>query len=238
MRAFKIIAHRGASAYEPENTLRAIARAIGFGADMAEVDAHSTKDDQLVVIHDAKVDRTTNGKGVVTEMPLQEIRKLDAGRGEKVPTLQEVLRLSRNKIGVMIEVKGVGIESLLVDLLQAENAIKQVIVTSFKTDAIRKVKELDSRIQTGRIFSREIRNVARKAMDLRASCMVPQYELITSKIVEELHAHRLSVFTWTVDSRYEAERLVELGVDGIITNKPDLMLNEEKSAIHNKKVKK
>jgi glycerophosphoryl diester phosphodiesterase len=223
--AWKVIAHRGASAYEPENTIRAIARAISLGADMVEVDVHLTKDGQLVVIHDAEVDRTTNGKGAVRETLFEVIRKLDAGMGEKVPTLREVLELSRDRIDVMIEVKGVGIEGMLVELLQAESAVRQVIVTSFMTDAINKVKELDSRIQTGLIFSWKIRNVVKRAIDLKASCMVPQYELVTPEIVDELHTHKVSVFPWTVDSRSEAEKLAKIGVDGIITDKPDLMLH-------------
>jgi glycerophosphoryl diester phosphodiesterase len=219
----KIIAHRGASAYEPENTIRAIVAAIRLGADMVEVDVHSTRDDQLVVIHDAEVDRTTNGKGAVRDMSFQEIKKLEAGMGEKVPALQEVLKLSRNRIVVMIEIKSTGIERLLTELLEAEDAVKQVIITSFMTDAIRKVKESNQHIQTGQIFSWKIWNMARMAAELKASYMLPQHELVSSEIVDELHGKQLSLFTWIVDSRSEAERLVGLGVDGIITNKPDLM---------------
>jgi glycerophosphoryl diester phosphodiesterase len=228
MRTYKIIAHRGASAYEPENTIRAIKRAIELGADMVEVDAHSTSDAYLVVIHDPTVDRTTNGKGAVKEKTLNEIKKLDAGKHEEIPTLQEVLRVSKNKIGVMIEVKGISIERMLVELLQTEDAIERVIVTSFMTDAIKKVKELDSKIQVGQIFSWKILNIARKALELRVSCMVPEYELVTDEMIRDLHEQRISLFPWTVNARRAAERLIKLGVDGIVTNKPDLVAKKGK----------
>jgi glycerophosphoryl diester phosphodiesterase len=223
MRTYKIVAHRGASAYEPENTIRAIKRAIELGADMVEVDAHSTSDSELVVIHDPTVDRTTNGKGVVKQMTLQEIRRLDAGKDERIPTLREVLELSRNKIEVMIEAKGIGIEKLLVELLEAEDLLHHIVVTSFMTDAIRKTKELNSKISIGQIFSWKIPNMAQKALELRVSCMVPQYELVTKEMVKELHERRIALFAWTVNNRRVSERLIELGVDGIVTNKPDLM---------------
>jgi glycerophosphoryl diester phosphodiesterase len=228
MRTYKIIAHRGASAYEPENTIRAIKRAIELGADMVEVDAHSTSDAHLVVIHDPTVDRTTNGKGAVREKTLKEIKMLDAGKHEKIPTLQEVLIVSKNKIGVMIEVKGIGIEKMLVELLQTEDAIERVIITSFMTDAIKKVKELDSRIQVGQIFSWKILNIARKALELRVSCMVPEYELVTEEMIRDLREQRISLFPWTVNARRAAERLIKLGVDGIVTNKPDLVAKKGK----------
>jgi glycerophosphoryl diester phosphodiesterase len=211
--------------------------AISLGADMVEVDTHSTKDGKLVVIHDADVDRTTNGRGAIKEMSLLQISKLDAGKGEKVPTLQEVLRLSRNKIGLMIEIKGLGIERSLVELLQAENATEQVIVTSFMSDAIRKVKKMNDLIQTGQIFSWKIPDVAQKALELKTSCMVPQYALVTNEIVKELHAHHLSIFTWTVNSPSAAKRLLTIGVDGIITNRPDLLTKKKKIGLGRKNKK-
>lgn len=138
---------------KPIKLLKVLETAIELGADMVEVDVHSTRDAQLVVIHDDTVNRTTNGEGAVREMTLEEIRRLDAGKGEKIPTLQEALKLSENKVGVVIGVKGVGTEKLLVDLLESEDAVKNVVVTSFMADAIRKVKELNQQIPTGQIFS-------------------------------------------------------------------------------------
>jgi glycerophosphoryl diester phosphodiesterase len=228
MKTYRIVAHRGASAYEPENTIRAIRRAIELKADMSEVDVHSTRDGHLVVIHDAEVDRTTNGKGIVKEMSLQEIRKLDAGKGEKVPTLQELLRVAKNFMGVMIEVKAIGIEKPLLELVRSEGMSNQVIVTSFMSDVVRKIRELESKMSTGQIFSWKIPNIAKKAMELKISAMVPAFELVTEEMVRELHEISVPVYAWTVDDRRVAESLVEIGVDGIITNKPDLMSSKAK----------
>jgi len=227
MKTFKIVGHAGGAAYEPENTIRAIRNAIRMKVDMVEVDVHATKDGHLVVIHDNDVDRTTNGKGIVKEMSLQEIRKLDAGKGEKIPTLQEVLDTTRNVIGAMIEVKAINIEKLLVDLIRRERMLDQVVVTSFMSDVLKKVKELEPKIPTGQIFAWKILNVAKKALELRVEMMVPAYELVTREMIDQLHKSSILVYPWTVDDRSAAEKLVEFGVDGIITNKPDLMSRRE-----------
>jgi glycerophosphoryl diester phosphodiesterase len=223
MGVYKIVAHRGASAYEPENTIRAIRRAIEFGADMVEVDAHSTRDGHLVVIHDAEVDHTTNGKGKVRDSSLQAIRKLNAGKGEKVPTLHEVLRVAKDEIGVMIEVKAIGIEKPILELIRNEEMLEQVIITSFMSDVVGNIKKLEPRIRTGQIFSWKIPNIVKKAIELKATIMVPAFELVNREMVQELHGISIPIYAWTVDDPYVAKRLIEIGVDGIITNKPDLM---------------
>src|SRR5512147_525299 len=105
MQPYRIIAHRGASAYEPENTLRAFRRAIELGADMSELDVHLSRDGELVVIHNASVDQTTNGHGAIQDLTLAQIKQLDAGKGERVPILQEVIDLVRGRNGLYIELK-------------------------------------------------------------------------------------------------------------------------------------
>src|SRR4051794_23137839 len=110
------VAHRGASAYEPENTLRAFEKAIELGADMSEIDLHLSKDGELIVMHDYSVDQTTNGHGAIKEMTLEEIKRLDAGQGEQVPTLQEVIDLVRGRNGLYIELKAEGTPRATVDL--------------------------------------------------------------------------------------------------------------------------
>jgi glycerophosphoryl diester phosphodiesterase len=221
--SYRIVAHRGASAYEPENTIRAIRRAIEFAADMVEVDVQSTRDDHLVIIHDAEVERTTNGKGNVKDLTIAAIRKLDAGKGEKIPTMQEALEVAKDRIGVMIEVKSVGIEKRLLELIRSEEMSEQVIVTSFMTDVVSNIRKLDSKLSTGQIFSWKIPNVAKRAVELKTTVMVPAFDLVNRRMVQELHEVSVPLYAWTVDNRRIAERLIELGVDGIVTNKPDLM---------------
>ena len=110
------VAHRGASAYEPENTLRAFRRAYELGADLCEIDLHLSKDGELIVMHNADVDHTTDGHGLIAEMTLAEIKQLDAGEGESVPTLQEVVELVRGRGGLYIELKAAGTPRATVDL--------------------------------------------------------------------------------------------------------------------------
>ena len=113
-----IIAHRGASGYEPENTLRSFRKAIGLKSDAIELDVQLTKDNKLVVIHDETVNRTTNGKGKVKDLTLRELRKLDAGKGEKVPTLEEVFNLVKRKVKIHVELKGNNIAKPVNDLIK------------------------------------------------------------------------------------------------------------------------
>jgi glycerophosphoryl diester phosphodiesterase len=180
----------------------------------------------MVVIHDAEVDRTTNGKGKVRDLPLQAIRKLDAGKGGKIPTLQEILEIAKGRIGVMIGVKAIGIEKPLLELIDSEEISEQVILTSFKTGVVMNIRKLDSKIPTGLILSRKIPNMAKKAMELEANVMVPAFELVNRDMIQELHRVSIPLYAWTVDDQRVAERLIEIGVDGIITDKPDLMLKK------------
>ncbi|HNR58697.1 MAG TPA: glycerophosphodiester phosphodiesterase family protein, partial [Methanothrix sp.] len=145
----KVIGHRGARSIAPENTLASIRAAGGCGADLVEVDVRLTKDGILVVIHDDSVDRTTNGSGKVEEMTLEEIRGLDAGRGERVPTLAEAARLAEElDLAIVVEMKEVGLE----DLVVRELAGRRAIVTSFFHQSVREVKELGG-LKTGIIIS-------------------------------------------------------------------------------------
>src|SRR5437660_7666970 len=116
MSATKILSvgHRGAAALEPENTIRSFRRAIELGCDFAECDVHLTRDGQLAVMHDAAVDRTTNGSGPISDFTMAELKQLDAGQGERVPTLDEVLETVRGRIKLLIELKGPGTEALTV----------------------------------------------------------------------------------------------------------------------------
>src|SRR3954469_1525801 len=143
-RHFLNVAHRGASAYEPENTLRSFRRAIESGADMSEIDLHLSKDGQLIVMHDYNVDHTTDGHSEIKNMMLEQIKTLDAGEGEQVPVLQEVIDLVRGRNGLYIELKGDGTPPATVETLRANSFTdrSQVIVGSFKRELVRETKEL------------------------------------------------------------------------------------------------
>ncbi|MBS7249260.1 MAG: glycerophosphodiester phosphodiesterase [Candidatus Freyarchaeota archaeon] len=218
-----IIAHRGASFYEPENTLRAVKRALEFGVDGVEIDVRSTIEGNIVVIHDETVERTTNGGGRVRDMSLVELRSLDAGKGEKIPLLEEVLELVGNKAMLIIELKTGGIEERVLSIVEKYNALDRVMFSSFIHGSVKRVKELNSRVKTGVIIRSSPINPSVLALDARAENICAFYKYVSWEMVQNVHGHGLNIFAWTVDDANTAENLIMLGVDGIVTNKPDII---------------
>ena len=142
------IGHRGARAYEPENTLRSFAKAIELGVNAIEFDARKTKDNEIVVIHDETVDRTTNGRVLVRELTLAEIKRLVTDKGEKVPTLEEALDFLDRKVKILIELKETGIEDRVLKIVREKGLRDNVIIISFHEDAIKRVREIDEKVET------------------------------------------------------------------------------------------
>lgn len=217
-----IIAHRGASFLEPENTLRSIRRAIDLHADMVEVDVRVSKDGELVVIHDERVDRTTNGTGYVKDLKLRELKKLDAGLGEEIPTLNEVLKLFKDKIGenvkLIVEIKIPKIEEEVLKIIH-DVALKRVLLTSFYHPTIKNVKNLNPDMETGIIFACQPINAWELALNAGSDVIFPRSEFVDKAMVENAHKHMISVYPWTIDERDRAKALIKMGVDGIVTNK-------------------
>ncbi|MCP8304710.1 MAG: glycerophosphodiester phosphodiesterase [archaeon] len=218
-----IIAHRGASSYEPENTLRAIEGALKVRADMIEVDVRSSKDGRIVVIHDESVDRTTKGKGYVKDLTLEELEKLDAGKGERIPTLKEVIDSVRQKAILVIEIKVMNIEESVVKIVEREGIEKGAIITSFYHPIVRKVKEINPIIKTGVIFKCHPIRPSELALSAHAKALFPEYKYVSQEMVEEAHEHELEVYPWTVDDLDKVNYLIKMGVDGVVTNKPDIL---------------
>jgi glycerophosphoryl diester phosphodiesterase len=224
-----VIAHRGASFYEPENTLRAVRRALDFGVDGVEVDVRSTIEGNIVVIHDETVDRTTNGSGRVKDMSLVELRSLDAGKGEKIPLLEEVLELVGNKAMVIIELKIAGIEERVLGIVEKYDALDRVIFSSFIHGSVKKLKELNPRVKTGVIIRSSPVNPSVLALDAKAENICAFYKYVSLEMVQNVHSHGLNIFAWTVDDVNTAENLIMFGVDGIVTNKPDIIPRNKQS---------
>lgn len=220
-----IIAHRGASAYEPENTLRAIKRALELNAKMIEVDVRLSKDRQIVVIHDDSVDRTTNGKGYVKDMMLEELKKLDAGKGERIPTLQEVINTVKKRAILIIEIKVLNIEDSIVKIIEKEGIEKEAVITSFYHPILRRIKDLNPIIKTGVIFKCHPIKSADLALNANADSLFPEHKYLSKEMVEEAHENDLEIYPWTIDDLDRANELIKMGVDGIVTNKPDLLKN-------------
>ena len=228
-----IIAHRGASAYEPENTLRAFERAIDMGATMLELDVHLSRDGHPVVIHSADLSRTTNGQGLVSDLTLAQIRGFDAGLGERVPTLAEVIDLARGRVQLYLELKGQRTPEPVVGVLQAAAFGDQVIISSFYPWLIQKVKFLEPAIRTSMLVRREDRHrdFMEWALAVEAVYVHPCWEdesptphkLFTPALIASIRRQGLGVLAWHEERPSELRELVKLDLDGICTDRPDLL---------------
>ena len=223
----KVLGHRGAPAYEPENTLASFKKAIELGVDQIELDLRFSKDSKLVVIHDEKLDRTTNGKGLVREFTLAELKKLDAGKGEKIPTLQEVIDLIRDKgIFLQIELKESNMQRHLLDLIQKNNLEERVMVISFLHEELRKIKELNPNIKTGVLIGQKLIDPLERLRQVRADAVSMRHTLVNKRLVERLHQNNIELTVWVVNEPRDIRRAIKLGIDIIGTDKPDLVISQ------------
>ena len=214
------IGHRGASRDYPENTIAAFRAAIDAGAQMCELDVQLTRDDAVVVIHDDTVDRTTNGHGAVAEMTLADLQRLDAGRGERIPTLDEVLAETVGKCGLNIELKAGKVEGQVAALIRQWDATDTSMVSSFEWDKLAAIREIDPAIRIGVLAEKNAPAMLKKAAELHAYAINPRFDLVTPALCDDAHARGFKVLVWTVDVPELMGRLIAHGVDGIMTNYP------------------
>ena len=217
------IGHRGARAYEPENTLRSFKKALEIGVNAVELDVRKTKDNQLVVIHDADVKKTTNGKGLVSGLTLKQIKELSTEKDEKIPTLKEALDFLDKKVKILIELKEEGVEEKVLSLVREGGVQKNVIIVSFIEDALRKVRELNKEVETGLIYAKH-KNPVKSALDLKAQYLVAFYRFTHTANVKKAHENGLKVIVWTVNAPEEVAEYLKKGVDGIASDKPDILI--------------
>jgi len=222
------IGHRGAMGHAPENTLKSVAKALELGATWVEIDVHYV-DGHLMVIHDSRLERTTNGSGRLSGRSFSDLRALDAGEGEKIPTLEEVLDLTAGRAGINIELKGSGtaapVVRLIQDRLDRNWDPQKILVSCFRHRKIAEVKRLDSRIRTGALIAGPPLYCAAFAQKLGAYSVHQSIEHIRAELVADAHQRKLKVFVYTVDDLKELERMQTWGVDGVFTNYPDRVLN-------------
>ena len=242
---FRVTGHRGAAGLAPENTIESIQKALMLKADRIEIDVQQTKDNQIVVIHDYTVDRTTNGKGAIKDLTLAEIKSFNI-KGEglqitglKIPTLDEVLDAMNNSAVLLIEIKKEkdlypGIEQRVVDIINRHNAREICIVHSFNDDVLIKIHAVDSLIILHKLFIAKLPllNIifdgkfrCRKLKDYNfISDFSINYPFVTKSVIDKIHAMNKKVNVWTVDDTAKMKKLIDLGVDGIITNYPDRLI--------------
>jgi glycerophosphoryl diester phosphodiesterase len=217
------VAHRGASAERPENTLPAFRLAVEQGADVIEADVRQTADGKLLVLHDATVDRTTSGSGPLRELTAAKARRLDAGEGERIPTVAEVLDVARGNTRVNLDLKEIEVVEPAVALVREAGMLDSVTFISFLPEAWDVLEEItpDSPVVQLVDSASALAGLAMgDGMLSTAAGVGMPYALVSEEIVERMHRHGFGVFAWTVDDDAEMRRLVEVGVNGVVTNRP------------------
>ena len=243
-----VVAHRGASAEAPENTLAAVRRAVARGADLVEVDVQRTKDGALVVLHDTTLVRTTDVRRVfprrspwlVQDFTLEQLRRLDAGcwwslhfAGERIPTLQEVVETTRHSgTGLLVEVKNPALHpGLAGDVAAALRAIPgyldevagtdRLVVQSFDAEAMQEHTRLEPSVPVGLLGTPSTADLG--AIATWADQVNPAHWSVGPAFVETVHRHGMRCQLWTVNRSMQLRRAIALGVDGIITNHPHVL---------------
>jgi glycerophosphoryl diester phosphodiesterase len=232
-----IVAHRGASRAAPENTLAAFGQALREGAQAIELDVHLTRDGEVVVIHDHRLERTTDGRGRVSGHTLRELKRLSAGSwfhrrysSERIPTLEEVLELAGERACVNIEIKAAPggeypdrIVERCLELARLHAAENRILISSFHTGYLRTAHRLRPAVQTGLLYHpvhhRRERPVE-LASNLGARCLIVSGVLLRKRLVLEAHANGLRVGEYTVNSRFRISRALRFGVDLVMTDDP------------------
>jgi glycerophosphoryl diester phosphodiesterase len=222
-----VIAHRGASAYRPENTLPAYELAVEQRADMIEVDLHRTRDGAVVVAHDAEL-AGLGGEGEIADASLAELRRLDAGGGERVPTLDELLDAFGARIPFNLELKQgsrgayAGLEVLALEGVQRRGLLPQTLFSSFYDPVLRALRAASGQVRIALLISRRSAfSIFERAEALGAEAINPEAELATPALIREAHGRGLAVYPFTVDDPGAMRHLLAAGVDGLFTNAPD-----------------
>ena len=235
-----VVGHRGASGHAPENTMAAFQRAVELGARFIETDLQMTRDARLVALHDATLDRTTNGHGPVFSHTFEEVRRLDAGgwfrggaarsfAGERVPSIEEILDLAAtHDIGLYLEIKtqgAWGIESAVVGALRDSGEAERVVVLSFDATMLEAVHRLASTVMTGFLCDQPGGDIVERAVRIGARQLAPRGDLVTPALVKKAHELGLQVVTWTINEQVQMRRLIAAGVDGIMSDYPDRLVH-------------
>ncbi|MFE7608554.1 glycerophosphodiester phosphodiesterase [Streptomyces celluloflavus] len=218
--SFLTIGHRGVMGVEPENTLRSFVRAEREGLDVIELDLHLSKDGALVVMHDAEVDRTTDGSGPIAEHTLAELRELDAGRGEPIPVFEEVL----DAVGAPLqaEIKDVAAARALAEVMRSRDLTGRIEVISFHDEALAAIRALLPGVRTALVASRYGAEVVDRARAVGAHRLSLNIRRLTLELVERAHTAQLTVLGWTVNTHDHLRLARGLGLDGVVTDQPEI----------------
>jgi len=233
-----VCAHRGRSGVAPENTLAAFEAAIEIGADFLELDVRRSADGEIVCMHDAAVDRTTDGSGALADLTLAELRALDAGSwkdaryaGERIPLLAEVLAQIAPRLVVDIEIKQRGIAPQVVELIRAADALRRVTIVSFDLGDLRIAKDIEPTLACGLITSGPDGDSVAAAHTLIASALGAganfiscHHGAVAPMLVRECHLAGLALMAWTMDAPEDIARMIDLQADALVSNYPERVL--------------
>jgi glycerophosphoryl diester phosphodiesterase len=225
----KIMGHRGSPADEPENTLASFRRALAVGVAAVELDVQLTRDGRLAVIHDDTLDRTTNGRGPVQDLTLAELKKLDAGRGEPVPSLEEVFDLVQGKAHLVVELKQPVAAGALLDFFRERRAFESAIIISFWHPALKALKQAEPRLNTGVLMVGCPVDPVGLARAADADALILQYAYVTPDLVAAAHDHGLLVYVWNIDDTETLKPYLTMNLDGIGSNRPGVLIEYLKS---------
>jgi len=232
------LGHRGASHSAPENTLAAFERARGLGAEGVELDVMLSADGELIVMHDAHTERTTDGQGLVKDLTLAQIKALDAGArfgpafsGERVPTLREVLEWAGQDMLLNIELKALtlrsdGLEKKVVTLVREVGLQGRVILSSFNPVSLLRVKQLAPELNTGLLYASNLPAPLRRAWLrplARPTALHPHWSMVSDPYLTWARHKGYRVNVWTPDEMHDLQHMIDLRVDAIITNRPDTL---------------
>ena len=221
-----VIGHRGACYYKPENTLASFKYALKLRCPYLECDVRLTKDKQVILIHDKTLERTTDGKGLVKNYTLRELKKLNAGNDEKIPTLQELINLIKYKSKLVIELKKArNIVKETFKIIKKNKIENKVLIVSFHSSYLRKIKKLNPEIKTG-LISRRTLLVIKRTKLCKADLIGIYYKFVNKSLINKIHKNNFRVFAYEkVEeniSKNKIKKLINLGLDGIALNKPIL----------------
>ena len=221
------IGHRGAAGHAPENTLAAIETGIRLGVDFVEIDVRRTADGVVVALHDASVRRTTDGRGRVDALSLRQLKAFNAGNGEHIPTVEEVLKsVAASRVGLMLELKVIGVAHLTVDMVRAVEFKNPVIYASFLHDELMQVRAVEPEASLMVLFDKLPRATVAYAAQYHAAYVGLRHDRASRPIVEAFHRENMLVWVYTANRREDIGRARSLGVDGVISDFPERLAGQ------------
>jgi glycerophosphoryl diester phosphodiesterase len=215
------IGHRGAAGHAPENTLAAVQKGIELGVDFVEIDIRRTADGALVAIHDATVNRTTNGKGNVAALTLDQLTVLETGLGQRIPTVEEVLQVARGRTGVMLELKVSGVAELTVQAVQKADFQEPVIYASFLHHELTQIRAIASGATLMVLLDRLPRSPVAYASGFHPAYVGLRHDKANRDLVDAFHGANVLVWVYTANTLKDVQHAMSIGVDGIISDFPE-----------------